>query len=85
MKDVLYLAWKHLAYHRIKTVVLVASITMIVYLPMGLNTLVTQGAKELRVRANATPLLVGAKGSPLELVLSSLYFESDVPPSMRYA
>lgn len=85
MKDVFYLAWKHLAYHRIKTVVLVVSITMIVYLPLGLNTLVTQGAKELRVRANATPLLVGAKGSPLELVLSSLYFESDIPPSMRYA
>ena len=32
-----------------------------------------------------SPLLVGAKGSPLELVLSSLYFESDVPPEMRYA
>ena len=33
----------------------------------------------------ATPLLVGAKGSPLELGLSSLYFESDIPPTMRQA
>ena len=37
-------------------------------------------AKELTARAQATPLLVGAKGSPLELMLNSLYFESDTPP-----
>lgn len=85
MKDVLYLAWRYLAYHRFKTGILVASITMIVYLPGGLNILVNQSAEELTARAEATPLLVGAKGSPLELVLSSLYFESDVPPKMRYA
>ena len=85
MTDVLYLAWKYLAYHRFKTVILVASITLIIYLPVGLNVLVSQSARELTARAEATPLLIGAKGSPLELVLSSLYFESDVPPEMDYA
>jgi putative ABC transport system permease protein len=85
MTDVLYLAWRYLTYHRFRTAILVASITMIVYLPVGLNILVSQSAKELTARADATPLLVGAKGSSLELVLSSLYFESDVPPQMRYA
>jgi putative ABC transport system permease protein len=85
MSDVLYLAWRYLAYHRLKTVVLVTSITMIVYLPVGLNILVSQSAKRLTARADATPLLIGAKGSPLELVLNSLYFESDTPSPMRYA
>ena len=85
MTDVLYLAWRYLAYHRLKTVILVASITMIVYLPVGLNILVSQSAERLTARAEATPLLIGAKGSPLELVLNSLYFESDTPPAMRYA
>jgi putative ABC transport system permease protein len=85
MTDVLYLAWRYLAYHRFKTVILVASITMIVYLPVGLNILVSQSAKRLTERAEATPLLIGAKGSPLELALNSLYFESDTPPPMRYA
>jgi len=85
MTDVLCLAWRYLAYHRFRTVILVASITMIVYLPVGLNILVSHSARELTARAEATPLLIGAKGSPLELVLSSLYFESDVPPQMRYA
>jgi putative ABC transport system permease protein len=85
MRDVLYLAWKYLAYHRFKTGILVASITLIVYLPIGLNVLVNQSARQLTSRAEATPLLVGAKGSPLELVLRSLYFDSDVPAEMRYA
>ena len=85
MSDLLYLAWRYLVYHRVTTAVLVCSITLIVYLPAGLNRLVSESANELTARAEATPLLLGAKGSPLELVLSSLYFESDTPPSLRYA
>ena len=85
MSDLLYLAWRYFSYYRIRTAVLVCSITLIVYLPAGLNTLVSESANELTARAKATPLLLGAKGSPLELVLSSLYFESDTPPSLRYA
>ena len=79
MKDVLFLAWRYLAHNRVKTAVLVGSIMLIVYLPVALRMLVRQSAAELTARAEATPLLVGAKGSPLELALSSLYFESDTP------
>jgi putative ABC transport system permease protein len=85
VKDSLYLAWRYLAYHRIKTAILITSITLIVFLPVGLRVLVNQSADQLTARAEATPLLVGAKGSPLELVLNSLYFESDIPETMRYA
>ncbi|MGB3564025.1 MAG: ABC transporter permease [Thermoanaerobaculia bacterium] len=79
MKDVLYLAWRYLAYHRIKSAILIAAITLIVFLPVGLNVIVGQSAEELTARADATPLLVGAKGSPLELALNSLYFETETP------
>jgi putative ABC transport system permease protein len=85
MKDVLFLAWRYLAHNRVKTVVLVGSIMLIVYLPVALRVLVSQSAAELTSRAEATPLLVGAKGSPLELALSSLYFESDTPELTTYA
>lgn len=84
MREALYLAWRYLAYHRIKTAILVTSIALIAFLPVGLNVLVGQSASELTARAEATPLLVGAKGSPLELVLNSLYFESDAPELTRY-
>jgi putative ABC transport system permease protein len=79
------MAWRYLAYHRIKTSILVLSITLIVYLPVGLRVLVDQSEKELTTRAEATPLVIGAKGSPLELVLNALYFESDAPAPMRHA
>ena len=79
MKDVLYLAWRYVAHHRIKTSVLVAAIALIVYLPVGLNVLVNRSAEELTSRADRTPLVVGANGSALELVLNSLYFDSALP------
>ena len=71
MTGTLYLAWRYLVYHRVKTAILVTSITLIIYLPVGLDVLVSQSAAQLTARAEATPLLVGAKGSPLELVLST--------------
>ena len=85
MRDVLYLAWRYLAHHRLKTAILIASIALIVYLPVGLNVLVSQSAAQLTARAESTPLLVGAKGSPLELVLNSLYFESETPATSTHA
>jgi putative ABC transport system permease protein len=85
MIDVLYLAWRYLAYNRGKTAVLVGSIMLIVYLPVALRVLIGESARELTARAEATPLLVGARGSALELALSSLYFESDPPELTSYA
>jgi putative ABC transport system permease protein len=85
VKETLYLAWRYMAYHRIKAAILIASITLIVFLPVGLNVLVGQSADELTARAEATPLLVGAKGSPLELALNSLYFDAEVPERTTHA
>jgi putative ABC transport system permease protein len=84
MTRTLYLAWRYLSYHRVKTAILVGSITLIVFLPVGLRVLVKQSSEQLTARAVATPLVVGAKGSPLELVLNTLYFGSDSPELLRY-
>jgi putative ABC transport system permease protein len=84
MKDTFYLAWRYLAYHWIKTTILVMSITLIIFLPAGLRVLVKQSQEQLTVRADTTPLVIGMKGSPLELVLNSVYFTGDVPETMQY-
>jgi putative ABC transport system permease protein len=84
MKQTLYLAWRYLAYHKVKTAILITSITLIVFLPVGLRVLVDQSSQQLTARAVATPLVVGAKGSPLELTLNTLYFRSDFPEMMRH-
>lgn len=85
MLDLLYMAWRYLAYNRVKTIILVLSVMLIVFLPAGLKILVGRSAASLTARAEATPLIVGAKGSPLELVLNSLYFESEAPESIPFA
>ncbi len=79
MSGALYLSWRYLAHHRTKTAILVTAIALIAFLPAGLNVLVNESARELTARAEATPLLVGARGSPLSLALRALYFESDPP------
>ena len=84
MIDILFLALRYLLYHRVKTAVLVGSITIIAYVPSGLNVLLEESGRQLTARAKDTPLVIGAKGSPLELVLNSLYFKADVPVTMRY-
>jgi putative ABC transport system permease protein len=84
MINVLYMAWRYLAHNWIKTLILVASLTLIVYLPVGLRVLVRQSAEQLTARADVTPIIIGAKGSPLELVLNSLYFGSDMPGTIKH-
>ena len=85
MSQILYLAWRYLVFHRIKTVILVTAITLIFYLPVGLRVLVEQSSQQLTARAEATPLILGSKGSPLELVLNSLYYRSEYPEPMSYS
>ncbi|MCF6311767.1 MAG: ABC transporter permease [Verrucomicrobiales bacterium] len=85
MLDTLYLAWRYLLYNRLKTIILVLSVTLIIFLPIGLKVLVGQSARSLTARAEQTPLIVGAKGSSLELVLNALYFESDTPSIITYS
>jgi len=84
MSGTSYLAWRYLVFHRWKTAVLVTALTLILFLPVGLRVLVRQSSEQLTSRAEATPLLIGAPGSPTELVLNSLYFGSDVPATIPY-
>jgi putative ABC transport system permease protein len=75
MRDSFYLAWQYLRYQRLTTAVLVASITLIIYLPAALQVIVANAERHFRSRADSTPLVVGPRGSALELVLGSVYFD----------
>jgi putative ABC transport system permease protein len=85
MHDVFYIAWRYMVYNRIKTIILILSVALILFLPFGLKILVSRSAESLTQRAKTTPLIIGAKGSPLELVLNSLYFESEIPERITFA
>ena len=75
MRDSGFLAWQYLRHHVRTAAVLVAAITLILYLPAALQIIVSNAEQHFRSRAESTPLLVGPRGSPLELVLASVYFD----------
>jgi len=77
--DSLYIAWKYVTFNKAKTSILVISITLIAFLPLALQVLLNESEQQLRARAGETPLLVGARGSALDLVMNSLYFTDEVP------
>jgi putative ABC transport system permease protein len=79
MMGPLYLGWRYVVQHRLKTGLLAAAMSLILFLPPALMLLIERGAQSLTERAAATPLLLGAPGSPLELTLSSLYFSNATP------
>lgn len=77
MKQSLYLAYKYLTFNKFRTLVLIASIGIIIFLPNGLQKLITESEQQMMSRANSTPLIVGAKGSSTDLVINSLYFQQE--------
>jgi len=80
-----YLGWRYLAHHRLKSSILVASITLMLFLPAATRVLVSDSANALTARADNTPLVFGSSGSELELVLNTLYFHAEAPPTMEYS
>ena len=85
MIDSFYIAWKYISFNKIKTATLVACITLISFLPLSLQLLLTESERQLMSRAVSTPLVIGAKGSSLDLVMNSLYFGQEVPELISMA
>jgi len=77
--DSLFLAWKYLTYHKWRTSTLIVCITLISFLPASLNLLLDESERQLMSRAASTPLVIGAKGSALDLMMNTLYFGDEVP------
>ena len=74
-----YIAWRYLVFNRVRTATLVACITLIAFLPFALQLLLAESQQLLQSRATSTPLLLGARGSALDLAMNSLYFDDEAP------
>jgi putative ABC transport system permease protein len=79
MIDSLYIAWQYIRSNKIRTATLIACITLISFLPVSLQLLLGESEQQLMSRAVSTPLVMGAKGSSLDLVMNSLYFSNEIP------
>ncbi len=85
MRHTAILAWRYVTYHRGKTAILIAAITLVVALPLAVYRIVDHYERMLTERAEKTPLLIGARGSRFDLAFHALYFRGKVPAGLRMA
>lgn len=83
MIDSFYIAWRYIVYYRLRTAILVSSLSLIAVLPLTLQILLAEAEQQLLERAAQTPLVLGAKGSSLDLVMNTLYFDDEIPEMIR--
>lgn len=81
----LYLAWRYISFHRVQSLLLVLALALIVAVPLVLNSVLSATESQLTARADATPMLIGSRGSSLDLTMSSLYFTDDQPGRITLA
>lgn len=84
MQQSFYLAYRYLLYHKFRSIVLVCSIGLIIFLPNGLQRLIEESEQQMMARADATPLIVGAKGSSTDLIINSLYFQQEKIDNIKF-
>ena len=81
----LYIAWRYVTFNKVRTATLIACVTLIAVLPLTLEVLLAESERQLLSRADSTPLLLGAKGSALDLAMNALYFSDEVPELISMA
>lgn len=77
--SVLRLALAYLRFHWARSMVLTLVAALIIATPLGVSRLIAASEARMTARAEATPLLIGARGSRLDLAMAALYFSDERP------
>ena len=80
-----FLAFAYLRYHWVRSLVLVLVLALILIVPFATRILLAESEASLTARAEATPLLLGRRGSALDLTMAALYFSDDRPDALPMA
>jgi putative ABC transport system permease protein len=83
MRSASYLAWKYTAAHKGRTLILIAALGLLLLLPTAVTLVIRSYDARMGARAEATPMIIGAKGNRYDLLLQTLFFRDgrtdDVP------
>ena len=74
-----FLAARSLLHHRVRSVLIVIAVAISVGLPLVVRSLVDRGTGAMLARGRSTPLIIGARGSELDLVVAALYGSGSTP------
>jgi putative ABC transport system permease protein len=83
LRDALFLALRYLRSAPGRTAVLIAGTTVAILLPLFTYRAAALLERTLLLRAERSPILIGAKGNEFDLTLSSLYFRGQVREPIR--
>jgi len=84
MTGIPYLTWRYLQHLPLKSLLLMLAVALMIFLPLGVRTFVNESTRVLQNRAVTTPLLIGPKGSAIDLTLASLYFLPQQLEPLKY-
>jgi len=77
--NALYLAFAYLRYHWGRSLILTLVAALILFVPLATQILLSSSERALVARGEATPLLLGSRGSQLDLTMAALYFSDERP------
>ncbi|MGR3468934.1 MAG: ABC transporter permease, partial [Shimia sp.] len=75
--NALFLATRYLRFHWVRSLILVVVAALILAVPLITQTILARSQDALTERAEATPMLIGNRGSQLDLTMNALYFSDD--------
>ncbi len=85
MRHAFFLATRSLWWNRGRSLTIVLSMAITIGLPVTVHMALRQFQQEISARASTTPLILGARGSRIDLALHALYFESAAPATITMA
>lgn len=84
MSSAWYLAWMYTKAHRGRSLLLIVALGLLLLLPAAFSVLVYTYDARLGARADATPVVVGARGNRYDLVLQALLFRDGRTDDVDY-
>lgn len=85
LRNAFYLASRSLLWYRGRSVTIILCLATTLWVPLTVRMLVREFQNEIVQRAETTPLIIGTRGSRIDLVLHGLYFQSAPPESLTMA
>ncbi|MEO1748193.1 MAG: hypothetical protein AAFR27_06140, partial [Pseudomonadota bacterium] len=83
--NALYLAFAYLRFYWARSLVLILVAALILLVPVATQILLSTSERALVARGEATPLLLGSRGSQLDLTMAALYFSNERPDPILMA
>ena len=82
LPNALFLAIRSLIWYRGRSLTIILCLATTLWVPITVQMLVREFQNDILDRAKSTPLIVGARGSRIDLVLHGLYFQSARPEQL---